>query len=106
MDYAYAYPDSVEQQTFAGNWLFAGSIVGCMGSGTARFPWFGEIDQGSPVSPNPNGEVVHAHDYVLTPTELTGTLNVTAANLDAEYDISPVTFSVSNGRMTGTLSCW
>jgi hypothetical protein len=105
-DHAHLYTAAfVNERAPTGIFVFTGSIDGCTGSGTATFPWVAEPDQGSPVVPNTNGQVVHGHDYLSAPTNTTGFARIAGADLDYDYDINPVTGAIARSMFTGTISC-
>ncbi|MBI2077377.1 MAG: hypothetical protein HYT80_03260 [Euryarchaeota archaeon] len=103
VDHAWLYPDSVDERTVAGIMTFTGTIVGCSGSGTATMPWIGTLDP-SPVAPNLNGDVIHQHDFVSTPTKTAGFARIAEVFLDLDAYLSPVGGG-GHGIITGYILC-
>jgi hypothetical protein len=92
------YPDI---HYLKGVWVFTGSIEGCTGSGTATFPYVAWTDDQEPAS----ADGVHGHDWMSAPTSVTGSLRITDADLDADYYLTPGTFTSDRAILTGTVTC-
>ena len=65
------------------------------------FPYVGEMDEAEPASE----QGAHGHDYMTAPTGFTGFARITDAALDADYYVTPGTFAIDVGMITGTVTC-
>lgn len=106
LDETVVRPDTEDGFFAGGTWTFTGSIVGCNGEGNVVFPWTGAADEDptTTITPDTSGRVLHGHDLLWSPTNMTG-LVVSAAFIDAEYYANPIDVSITRGHLSGYIVC-